>query len=121
MLAGVCRDVSRFNTCFIVYLVFKGISVALNIWTISGLVYIICQASTYEVNENAFLQTAWTLRTSFFFSGFGLVQWLIFTPAASNISNIRGGFFIDLCLFFLLCLISWHFNYWVNQLRYYAG
>jgi hypothetical protein len=49
------------------------------------------------------------------------MQWLIFTSAVSNFSNIRAGVYIDLCFCLLMCLISWHFNYWVNQLRYYAG
>jgi hypothetical protein len=51
----VCQDVRRFNTCFIVYLIFKGLSVLLNVWTVIGLAYIIYGVKTSGVNESAFV------------------------------------------------------------------
>jgi hypothetical protein len=51
---------------------------------------------------------------------FGLLQWFLFSSAVFNLSNVRAGAFLDFGFCLSLGIVSWHFNYWEEQLVHQA-
>lgn len=65
-------------------------------------------------------QARWSLSLAIFFAVAGIAQWFIFTPALSNLGNLRFGVILDIFLIFALFLVNYHRGYWQHMLDQYA-
>ena len=63
----------------------------------------------------------WTLRAAIFLQVIALFQWVAFSPALFNPSNLQLGPFVDVVIIIGLFLVSCHRNYWQKQLELYAN